>query len=90
MSALVSIPGGEVQHVPSGLSERLEWLRSFGRPRLSCTSAGNWYGVIDMHVSSKGAEFKVTSDMDCQKPDDAINQVIERMLETLAKIGRGE
>lgn len=90
MTALVNIPGGEVQHVPSDLSARLDWLRSFGQPRLMCMRDGTWYGVIDMHVSSKGAEFKVASDMSCLKPDDAITQVIERMLETLAKIGRGE
>lgn len=89
MTALIGVAAGGVQRVPAGLSERLDWLRSFGRPRLSCMRDGAWYGVIDMHVSSKGAEFKVTSDMNCQKPDDAVAQVIERMLDTLAKIGAG-
>lgn len=88
MTALSAIWSGRSKaDVPIGLSERLVWLKRFGRPRVSCFKDGAWGATIEMHVSAKGATFDIKSDFDCATPDAAIDQAIERMLDTLSKIG---
>lgn len=90
MLSIASVADGHVDKVPAGLSDRLVWLTKFGKPSVNKTKSDGWYGLIEMHVSAKGTTFDIRSDYDCASPDAAINQLIERMLDTLAKIGRGE
>lgn len=82
---LTTAKSGAVGATPAGFEERLEWLCWFGKPRISRVSAG-WYATIEMNTNTTGAEFKVTSELDHATPSAALNLLIQRMLETLAKL----
>lgn len=64
------------------LEEILVALCRVGKPRLSRLSDA-WYCIVEMHVASVGAEFKVGSDFSCQTPIDAARQCAERVVTTL-------
>lgn len=88
MNSLVAASIGTVGQVPSGLEEKLQWLRRFGQPRLTFHTDG-WCGTIDMHVAAVGAEFTVRSEFKHATPTEAIDTCIQRMLESLALIAKG-
>lgn len=83
---LTTAKSGTVGATPAGFEERLEWLCRFGKPRISRVSDG-WFASIDMNTNTTGAEFKVTSDLGHATPSAALNIMIQRMLETLVKLG---
>lgn len=83
MGCLTRAQGGTVDRVPAGLSERLQWLRRYGQPRLHFMSDG-WHARIEMNTNTTGAEFQVKSEFSHATPDAAVAVLIERMLHALA------
>lgn len=86
MGDIAALRRADVGIVPASLEEKLVWLTRFGQPVLRNMGSG-WYAGIEMHVSSKGATFKVDSDFKHETPVSAIDQCIERMLQTLVDLG---
>ena len=76
---------GRVEHVPAGFEEKLVWLCRFGTPRVS-RHKGGWRCGIEMHVSAVGAQFEIGSEFNHGSPGEAIEVLIQRMLEALATI----
>lgn len=85
MGSLATLKSVDVGRVPDGLSERLQWLRKFGQPRLSMPGKG-WYASIDMNTNTTGSKFTVSSEFEIATPDEAVAMLIERMLGALAKL----
>lgn len=87
MSGLALLRGGaKVDRAPADLAGRLIWLTRFGKPAVSFVS-GKWWARIEMHVadSVKGSTFKIESEL-VDGPEQATDQLIERMLETLIEL----
>lgn len=87
MNNLVAAKAGITQQVPAALNDRLVWLSRFGKPRVSMQDSG-WSAGIRMHVadSVQGASFEVNSEFGHADPEDAVTQLIDRMLSTLAQL----
>lgn len=85
MGDLVAAKFGATEKTPAGFEDKLQWLRKFGKPRVSYPGNG-WYASIEMHVSAQGATFKIDSDMRMDSPSAAVDQLISRMLEALARL----
>lgn len=62
----------------SSLEELLLALSKYGRPSLSVVSQG-WHCWVTMHVSSKGIEFKVSSEFDHPSPMSATIECYARL-----------
>jgi hypothetical protein len=75
-----------VEYVPADLSGKLQWLCKFGRPSTSMMDSG-WHARIIMNTNTTGTSFDVKSEYDLTSPDRAVEQLIERMLCALAKLG---
>lgn len=73
--------------IPSDLSGRLKYLQGFGLPRVFCYEDGTWSVGVKMHVASAGAQFEICSDRDCESVDAAMDQLITRLRDTMAKLG---
>lgn len=80
-------PKAEPGRISADLSGRLLYLQGFGKPRLHAFDDGTWFARIDMHVSSAGAAFEIKSDMNHATPDEAVNLLLDRIAETLGKLG---
>lgn len=81
-----------VERVPAGLSEKLVWLTKFGKPVVGVYGTGEraeWHASIKMHVAAKGATFDIGSDWKHYTPEEAVDALIERMLDALAKLNGG-
>ena len=71
-----------VEKVLTSLEEKMLGLTYYGKPRLSFMGDG-WYCVIDMHVASLGAEFKIASQFDHTTPSEAAAECCKRVVKTL-------
>lgn len=85
MNGLVASKGGATERVPAGFEEKLVWLCRFGQPAVRNMGDG-WFAKVEMHVSAQGASFDIKSDFSMQTPAAAVEQLIERMLEALARL----
>lgn len=69
---------------PQEFAARLEWLVSFGRPSLEyevgfLSGRTGWFARIYLNVTVPGASVSLKSDEFLSTPEEAINQLIERM-----------
>lgn len=91
MSALTTSKSGTTERAPADLSGRLQWLRKFGKPRLTFSSSGNcWLAVIEMNTNAEGCSFEVKAGFGSENfdtPEQAIDSLISRMLEALRTLG---
>lgn len=85
MNAMTASKSGAVEPVRASFRDKLVWLTRFGKPRLVVIDEG-WHASIEMHVASVGASFTVRSEFDMSTPEAAIDQCIQRMLDSLAKL----
>lgn len=69
----------------STLDGLITGMTRYGKPRLSYMGDG-WHAVIDMYVSSAGAEFKVVSDFKMPSAMAAMRQCADRVVKTLADL----
>ena len=67
------------------LEEILLELSRYGQPRLRKMSDG-WYCSIEVFVTGKGVEFKVSSDFDDKAPKDAAVKCYELLLKAIQQI----
>lgn len=65
------------------LEETLIAIKDYGRPALFCSRDGAWNCSVEMNVSSRGVTFEVKSDFGMATPTLAVQQVYQRILETL-------
>ena len=79
MTELATLKAGKLERVPEGVSERLQWLCYFGKPRISMLGEG-WHARIEMNTNTTGAQFTVVSEFGMKSPDAALQQLVERML----------
>jgi len=69
-------------HIADALEEMLDQLSRVGKPTVALMSCG-WYAYIEMHTAAAGAEFKVHSDFDHATPTAAVDQLRDRVRETI-------
>jgi len=81
-------PTPAVEKTPADLDGKLVWLKRFGQPNIFCHDDGTFSAKIQMHVAQQGASFNIRSDYHHDTPTQAVDQMISRMLETLAQIGK--
>lgn len=75
------------ERTPSGLADRLVWLRDrFGPPNVYGYQDG-FTANIEMNTAALGADFKIRTEKHLT-PDAAVEQLIERVLAAVASIGR--
>jgi hypothetical protein len=84
MSALAPIP--TLQPADS-LEQMLAGMRKYGMPRLGVFGPNGWHCNIEMFVSATGAQFKVASEFNHPSATEAVRVCIDRMHESLRKIG---
>lgn len=80
-------PTPAVEKTPADLEGKLVWLTRFGKPRVCCNGKG-FSAHIEMHVAQQGATFDIRSEFGMNTPTAAIDMLISRTLESLAKLGR--
>jgi len=85
MNGLVAAKAGVTETMPAGFEDKLVWLCRFGQPRVSNGGDG-WNACIEMHVSAQGAKFEIRSDWKMCSPSAAVDMLIQRMLEALARL----
>jgi hypothetical protein len=61
-------------------------LCKYGKPRIAKMPDG-WMCSVDMHVAAKGTSFEVKSDFNCITPSAAVEQVMQRIEDTLKMYG---
>ena len=71
----------DVQKVFTTLEEYLDELSRYGKPRLGLY--GGWSADLDMFVTGKGTEFKITSGFDHTTPLSAVAECHSRLIDTL-------
>lgn len=69
------------------LEQILDELARYGQPAVRMSDRGWWSG-IDMHVSAQGATFNVRSDGGHKSAVAAAAECLERVRQTLSKVGR--
>ena len=75
----------QTSQIKTELEADLLALCSYGKPRISHLGDG-WHASLEMHVASEGAEFKVSSDFGMRSPSEAMNQLKDRLNESLNKL----
>lgn len=86
MSALMIRLGTEAGPVPASVTERMQWLCSFGTPAINRMRNG-WWASIEMNTNTTGAKFQVDTEMDHETIDSAVDDLIHRMIESLVSLG---
>lgn len=86
MSDLIKTDAHNVEPVPSSVSERMQWLCKFGEPSISRMRSG-WWARIEMNTNTTGAKFQVDTEMKHGTIDEAVDQLIHRMIEALVMLG---
>lgn len=84
-TALTVAKDSDVELAPAGLPGKLEWLRRFGKPSISVPDEG-WHARISMNTNATGSEFTVKSEFKMRTAEEAVDQLIERMLQALAAV----
>lgn len=73
----------------ASLEEMLIAMTAFGSPRVSQLTGDGWYCTVNMRVASKGAEFKIDSEIRHKTPSEAARECLQRINETLSQLGGG-
>lgn len=89
MGELVAAKVGTTERVPTDFVGKLQWLRRFGKPRLSMANRG-WHASIEMNTNATGTSFDVKSEFGHDDPTIALDQMIERMLAALASLASSQ
>jgi hypothetical protein len=86
MSWLTAVKTGSTERAPAAFEEKMEWLCKFGEPSVSKMRNG-WWARIDMNTNTTGSKFQVDTDTKHERPSQAVDQLIERMLDALTSLG---
>lgn len=86
MNWLTAVKSGSTERAPAGFEEKMLWLCKFGEPGINKMRKG-WWARIEMNTNTTGSKFQVDTEHTNETPSQAVDQLIERMLDALAALG---
>lgn len=86
MNNIISLDKADAQANLTTLEDLLRDFTKYGRPRLQCRDDMTWYCTIEIFITGKGIDFKVSSDFKQTTPLNAAQQCHERMRDAMRDI----